>query len=487
MKYFAVSEFVRSETADKRGIDNRLPKDLLTNVQALVDNVLDPLREAWGKPIIVSSGYRCPALNKAVKGSATSDHCFDEETELLTTDGWKKYNELSEGETIFSYSMDRNRIEVVPISELIIYRHIGKMMHAHNQITDVCVTDGHRMFIRYDSHKYIKKGIKNITLEGQAYFDSLKTDNDKYHIELAKDIFGKRRWFMCASKSPGVIDMYDSMDMLRLVMAVISDGFLHIRNGRFHGVGFNLKKERKINRITELLNRAGIPIKTKLRKDGALTFWINSTDARPIFEIVGYNKVLPRWLWLLPEWQQKELLYEYAFFDGHRDNRNGSSNFSITTISDKNRDTIQGMCVLSGMRSMYFAKHSTGYTIRGKHGTSKNAYVLSICDKRSEAKLKESDYQWIDYDGIVWCANNKNTTVIVRRNGKVSIQGNCKARAADITAGSRKENKRLFYLIQSLGLPFDQLIWEKGNLTGPDWVHVSFRRDGENRKQIFAL
>ncbi|WP_288861691.1 D-Ala-D-Ala carboxypeptidase family metallohydrolase [uncultured Bacteroides sp.] len=74
MKYFAVSEFVRSETADKRGIDNRLPKDLLPNVQALVDNVLDPLREAWGKPIIVSSGYRCPALNKAVKGSATSDH-----------------------------------------------------------------------------------------------------------------------------------------------------------------------------------------------------------------------------------------------------------------------------------------------------------------------------------------------------------------------------------------------------------------------------
>ena len=41
---------------------------------ALVDNVLDPLREAYGKPIRVNSGFRCPALNKAVKGSATSDH-----------------------------------------------------------------------------------------------------------------------------------------------------------------------------------------------------------------------------------------------------------------------------------------------------------------------------------------------------------------------------------------------------------------------------
>lgn len=74
MKYFTVAEFVKSETADKKGIDNRLPKELLPNVQALVNNVLDPLREAYGKPIRVNSGFRCPALNKAVKGSATSDH-----------------------------------------------------------------------------------------------------------------------------------------------------------------------------------------------------------------------------------------------------------------------------------------------------------------------------------------------------------------------------------------------------------------------------
>lgn len=74
MKHFTVSEFVRSETADRKGINNRLPKELLPNVQALVDNVLDPLREAWGGAIIVNSGYRCEALNKAVGGVSTSDH-----------------------------------------------------------------------------------------------------------------------------------------------------------------------------------------------------------------------------------------------------------------------------------------------------------------------------------------------------------------------------------------------------------------------------
>ena len=46
----------------------------VANMTALVDNVLAPLREAYGKPIRVNSGFRCPALNKAVRGSATSDH-----------------------------------------------------------------------------------------------------------------------------------------------------------------------------------------------------------------------------------------------------------------------------------------------------------------------------------------------------------------------------------------------------------------------------
>lgn len=60
-------------------------------------------------------------------------------------------------------------------------------------------------------------------------------------------------------------------------------------------------------------------------------------------------------------------------------------------------------------------------------------------------------------------------------------------KAADITGGSRKENQKLFDLIQKLKLPFDQLIFEKGNRKeGPDWVHVSWNPD-RNRRQILYL
>lgn len=74
MKYFNINELCRSNTAVRLGIDNSPSELIRTNLEALVEHVLDPLRSKWGAPIIVSSGYRCPALNKAVGGATSSQH-----------------------------------------------------------------------------------------------------------------------------------------------------------------------------------------------------------------------------------------------------------------------------------------------------------------------------------------------------------------------------------------------------------------------------
>lgn len=75
MQYFTVGEFTRSATADRYGINNCLPSIKESdNIRRLVVNVLDPLRRAYGKPIHISSGYRCPKLNSLVGGSKASDH-----------------------------------------------------------------------------------------------------------------------------------------------------------------------------------------------------------------------------------------------------------------------------------------------------------------------------------------------------------------------------------------------------------------------------
>lgn len=74
MKYFTLNELTRSDTATKNKIDNTPTAEAVKNLTVLVDNVLDPLREMYGKPIYISSGYRCPALNKAVGGVPGSQH-----------------------------------------------------------------------------------------------------------------------------------------------------------------------------------------------------------------------------------------------------------------------------------------------------------------------------------------------------------------------------------------------------------------------------
>lgn len=74
MKYFTIKELCKSSTATQRGINNSPNSEIVSNLEQLVDNILDPLREAYGKPITVNSGYRCEALNKAVGGSKTSHH-----------------------------------------------------------------------------------------------------------------------------------------------------------------------------------------------------------------------------------------------------------------------------------------------------------------------------------------------------------------------------------------------------------------------------
>ena len=77
-----MEEFERSSTADRLGIDNRVPEALLPNLKTLCEVVLEPLRAFAGKPIVISSGYRCPALNRAVGGASQSQHLRGEAADL---------------------------------------------------------------------------------------------------------------------------------------------------------------------------------------------------------------------------------------------------------------------------------------------------------------------------------------------------------------------------------------------------------------------
>lgn len=99
MKYFTIEELCASDTAKAKNITNTPTEQHKDSLEKLVDNVLDKLREWYGKPIIVNSGYRGTELNEVVKGSNTSQHCKGEAADIVASnrnDNAKLFNYIKE-------------------------------------------------------------------------------------------------------------------------------------------------------------------------------------------------------------------------------------------------------------------------------------------------------------------------------------------------------------------------------------------------------
>jgi hypothetical protein len=126
-------------------IDNRLPELVEAHVVELVDILLDPLREAWGGPLVVTSGYRCPELNKAVGGSETSAHTAGWAADLVPGDR-ERTDEFIE------FAIDRIPAAGLPFDQLI-FEHSGGSRWLHVGIRNL-KGEQRRQVMRYENGKY---------------------------------------------------------------------------------------------------------------------------------------------------------------------------------------------------------------------------------------------------------------------------------------------------------------------------------------------
>lgn len=147
MKYFSIAELCKSDTAKKLGIKNDPNESQRANLVALIEHVLDPLREIYGKPIMVSSGFRNYKTNAAVGGSKTSDHMSGCAADIYTTGGIvenRKLAKLIAEKLCFSQLIDEKNYAWVHVS----YHQGG---------------DNHHEILRTkDGKKYIKINISQL-------------------------------------------------------------------------------------------------------------------------------------------------------------------------------------------------------------------------------------------------------------------------------------------------------------------------------------
>ena len=124
-KNFTWKEFTKSDVATRYHITNAITSWLIRdNIIALVENVLQPLRDAWGQPLFINSGYRCLELNSKVGGVPTSQHVLGQAADVgcsdplalarLAKDMELPFDQMGVYATFvhFSYSEDRNRNQI---------------------------------------------------------------------------------------------------------------------------------------------------------------------------------------------------------------------------------------------------------------------------------------------------------------------------------------------------------------------------------------
>lgn len=420
--YFKINEFKCK--CGKCQLPKGVPSDEL--IDALCE-----VREHYNKPVTINSGYRCKEHNAKIGGAPSSQHCLSSDTEILTNNGWKSYKTIKGGDLVCSLNLNTNMLEYVKVDNIIIQNYDGEMINFKTKYVDLLVTPEHRMLHLSLTRAYKKVGNKRETEKSKAYLDKIKLLPNRCRILLANEIRDQQRLqFVCGGDFNGNLNIpHPDINFMKLCLATVADGCVR-KDRSNNNLLFRFGKERKLKELESLLGKLGASYSKKINKDGYTDISVCSKVGKEVKRIIGVDKTIPSFILDYPTSIQRELLEYYNFFDGAFKNK--WNYLYISSISKHNIHMLQNMCIFCGYKSYITELEGREYNIRGKKGVGKRIYNISIVKRhytglRGDYKTKEH------YTGVVWCVSNKNTTLVIKRNNKVSIQGNCLGSAVDFT------------------------------------------------------
>ena len=329
-------------------------------------------------------------------------HCIDDETEVLTTSGWKTFKNIKQSDILLNLNTLTTTIEEDTINAIISKNYSGEVYHFHSKGTDLRVTDEHDMLTIYRKTKKITK-IK------------------------AKDLYNKKQKFLVRAGLRGNKGLNLSDNLLRLLVWISADG--NRPNPNTNLIRFGLYKERKIERLKFILDELKIPFKKYVRKDGSqsINFYLPS-------ELQDYSfKPIDSRITHCDKHQCRVILEEYAHTDGYKP----YNSYTIYTSKKAEADSIQLMCITNEYGCSISTRINHGFKL--KSGGDKVSYELNIVD--NPYRCLDNPHRTVTVETVsnehFWCLNTNNGTLIVRRNGKVNITGNCHNRSDYILGQTR--------------------------------------------------
>ncbi len=318
--------------------------------------------------------------------------CLSEDTEILTKKGWKKYNEVEEGEVIKTFNLDKKIIEEKKVKKIFKRKYEGKMYRVLNRIQDQLISPGHRMVRKkFNTENYCLETVEDVLTLNSPQIISIAANNNNKEINL-KD------------------------EEIELIAWIVSEGSMEVK-GNWRRIMIYQSREKNKEKYEEIL---ALLKKLKLKyslQEGArslggvvMQIRFDANHSKKIIKWFDKNdsvKRIPKKITEMSQRQSRLFLETYIKGDGHEGCK--------ITVSDENiLNDLQRIIVNSGYGFTTTERMSSGV---GK----KLLYILRVI-RRQETRIRE--IKKVNYSGVIWSVNTDNETVIAKRKGKVFITGN---------------------------------------------------------------
>ena len=364
--------------------------------------------------------------------------CYDDQTEFLTARGWVKGPELADGDVFATVNKETLFLEYQrPVNGVYRWDYKGKMYRLWNAQLDLCVTPNHKNFVAPRVPGSL------------GHLDLADIPKGTFRLEEAQEGFGKARRHLKAARwegtfvgtvaiAPGTQKTTGPknkglrvpvMEFAEFMGWYLAEGYCS-KNKQSGAYTVAVTQSRAANpekyaRIVELFRRMGLK---PTECEGEVT-----TCHKGLFEYLkplGYQheRYIPDDVQQLPSDALRVFLDAYLLGDGsvrHRpeDGHYGTVRFS--TVSTRLADGLQLLAFKLGLVvNVHPPKSRAERNDRPCHELALGARTRAPWANWSNETKENQVEEWVDYDGVVYCTEVPNGTLVVRRNGKVVISGN---------------------------------------------------------------
>ncbi len=321
--------------------------------------------------------------------------CLSQDTEILTKDGWCDYKGIKEKDIIATFNIEQGIIEYLPVKRVFAKKYKGKMYNLTNRISDQLISPGHRVVRRqFNGGGYVLEPIEKVLKLKSPFI---------VPVGSGGNIYGKS-------------DLSDAW--VKMLAWVVAEGTLDKGERGAGRISIYQSKDKNADdyeEIVALCQELGLKYAERIQSGlGAQcqVLRFDSIGTQKILKFFGGNKskgikFIPQEILTADVETARLFLETYIKGDGHEECK-------ITTVHEKIKDGLMMLSANAGYGATVYVRKPEGIS-------RKDRYIIRLI-KHVDTYINE--VKEVDYDGVIWCPNTDNETVIARRNGKIFITGN---------------------------------------------------------------